>query len=71
MYSASEGLSVLVLDGEVLGGQAGASGQRQLFLSDATSISFGVFASTTVTLIEPDALGAGSSAFFRSSYLLS
>lgn len=39
MYAASEGLSVLVLDGEVLGGQAGASARIENYLGFPTGIS--------------------------------
>ena len=39
VYAASEGLSVLVLDGEVLGGQAGASARIENYLGFPTGIS--------------------------------
>ena len=39
VYAASEGLSVLVLDGEVLGGQAGASMRIENYLGFPTGIS--------------------------------
>jgi thioredoxin reductase (NADPH) len=39
VYAASEGLSVLVLDGEVLGGQAGASARIENHLGFPTGIS--------------------------------
>jgi thioredoxin reductase (NADPH) len=39
VYAASEGLSVLVVDGEVLGGQAGASARIENYLGFPTGIS--------------------------------
>jgi thioredoxin reductase (NADPH) len=39
VYAASEGLSVLVLDGEVLGGQAGAAARIENYLGFPTGIS--------------------------------
>ena len=39
VYAASEGLSVLVLDGDVLGGQAGASARIENYLGFPTGIS--------------------------------
>lgn len=39
VYAASEGLSVLVLDGEVVGGQAGASARIENYLGFPTGIS--------------------------------
>jgi thioredoxin reductase (NADPH) len=39
VYAASEGLSVLVIDGEVLGGQAGASARIENYLGFPTGIS--------------------------------
>jgi thioredoxin reductase (NADPH) len=39
VYAASEGLSVLVFDGEVLGGQAGASARIENYLGFPTGIS--------------------------------
>lgn len=39
VYAASEGLSVLVLDGEALGGQAGASARIENYLGFPTGIS--------------------------------
>jgi thioredoxin reductase (NADPH) len=39
VYAASEGLSVLVLDGQVLGGQAGASARIENYLGFPTGIS--------------------------------
>ena len=39
VYAASEGLSVVVLDGEVLGGQAGASARIENYLGFPTGIS--------------------------------
>ena len=39
VYAASEGLSVLVLDGELLGGQAGASARIENYLGFPTGIS--------------------------------
>jgi thioredoxin reductase (NADPH) len=41
VYAASEGLSVLVLDAEVLGGQAGASARIENYLGFPTGISGG------------------------------
>jgi thioredoxin reductase (NADPH) len=56
VYAASEGLSVLVLDGEVLGGQAGASARIENYLGFPTGISG--LALTGRALLQAEKFGA-------------